>query len=134
MRLLALLILLASGIPLVHQVEARPPIRADFFATYPNATGSKLDVLPSNSKHCGVCHFDFNGGGPRNPYGSGIEVGRNNGLTNIQAILAIENVDPAVPEVMPFLRVGVYSNHESRAGGWTLLLGVIATYDLGAIR
>ena len=92
-RSFGLFLTFASCTLLYLQAEARPPIRADFFATYPNAVGSKLDVLPSNSKHCGLCHFDFLGGGPRNPYGSGIEVGRNNGLTNVQAMQAIENVD-----------------------------------------
>jgi hypothetical protein len=73
--------------------QARPPIRADFFTEYPGAVGSQLDALPSDSKHCGVCHFDFAGGGPRNPYGLGIEVGIGNGLSNSQAILAIEGND-----------------------------------------
>jgi hypothetical protein len=72
---------------------ARPPIRADFFARYPGAVGTQLDDLPSNAHHCGVCHFDFNGGGPRNPYGFAIQVGRNNGLTNDQAMAAIETED-----------------------------------------
>lgn len=73
--------------------DARPPIRSDFFALYPSAVGSRLDDLPSKTKHCGVCHFDFNGGGPRNPYGFGIEVGRNGGLTSTQAMLAIAAQD-----------------------------------------
>ena len=73
--------------------SAKPPIRRAFFDTYPSAVGTQLDQLPSNSKHCGVCHFDFNGGGPRNPYGFSIETGRNNGLTSEQAILAVENND-----------------------------------------
>ncbi len=73
--------------------NAKPPIRAAFFNAYPSAVGSQLDDLPSNSKHCGVCHFDFNGGGPRNPYGFLVETGRNNGLSSEDAILAIESVD-----------------------------------------
>jgi len=72
---------------------ARNPIRADFFDIYPVAVDTQLDDLPSNAKHCGVCHFDFDGGGPRNPYGLGIEVGRNNGLSDPDAILAVENDD-----------------------------------------
>ncbi len=72
---------------------SRPPIRKDFFALYPNAVGTQLDDLPSNSGHCGVCHFDFNGGGPRNAYGLQVEVGRSNGLTNTQAFQAIEGDD-----------------------------------------
>jgi hypothetical protein len=54
-------------------LEAKNPIRTDFFTAYPSAVGSTLDVLPSNSKHCGVCHFDFSGGGPRNDYGLAVE-------------------------------------------------------------
>ncbi len=53
---------------------ARPPIRRAFFNVYPSATGSGLDDLPSNGGHCGVCHFDFGGGGPRNPYGLAVEI------------------------------------------------------------
>ncbi len=73
--------------------QARNPIRNAFFGTYPSASGTQLDQLPSNSKHCGVCHFDFNGGGQRNPYGFSIETGINNGLTSEEAILAVENED-----------------------------------------
>jgi hypothetical protein len=73
--------------------SARPPIRRAFFDLYPSAAGTQLDDLPSNSGHCGVCHFDFNGGGMRNPYGFGIQVGLLNGLSNTQAIQAIENDD-----------------------------------------
>ncbi len=78
---------------LAATASARRPIRNTFFALYPVAEGTQLDDLPSNSGHCGVCHFDFNGGGPRNPYGLGIQVGLNNGLSNEQAILAIEDDD-----------------------------------------
>jgi flagellar hook capping protein FlgD/Big-like domain-containing protein len=90
---LGLLLSLASCIMALHPAEAKPFIRADFFATYPNAVGSKLDVLPSNSRHCGVCHFDFNGGGPRNPFGVAVEVRRAQGMTNVQAFHDIEPLD-----------------------------------------
>jgi hypothetical protein len=73
--------------------SARRPIRSTFFSIYPEAVGTQLDNLPSNSGHCGVCHLDFNGGGPRNPYGLSIEVGIKNGLTNTQAILAVDGLD-----------------------------------------
>lgn len=74
-------------------VDARNPIRNTFFGAYPVAEGTQLDNLPSNAGHCGICHFDFDGGGPRNPYGLGIEVGLNGGLSNLEAILAIETDD-----------------------------------------
>ena len=73
--------------------QARNPIRRTFFDVYPAAEGTQLDDLPSNAGHCGVCHFDFDGGGPRNPYGLSIEVGLNNGLSNLDAILAVEGND-----------------------------------------
>ena len=73
--------------------DARNPIRNAFFGAYPSAETTQLDDLPSNAGHCGVCHFDFDGGGARNPYGLGIEIGLNGGLTNEQAILALEGDD-----------------------------------------
>lgn len=86
-------IVLAVFLGSIASVQARNPIRRTFFDTYPVAAGTQLDDLPSNPGHCGVCHFDFDGGGPRNPYGLSVEVGLNNGLTNQQAILAIQNND-----------------------------------------
>ena len=54
-------------------VLAKPEIRDGFFAAYPSALGSRLDNLPSRSGHCGVCHYRFQGGGTRNPYGLLVE-------------------------------------------------------------
>jgi len=51
----------------------RNPYRRNFFDAYPLAVGTRLDNLPSRAQHCGVCHFDFAGGGPRNPYGQAVE-------------------------------------------------------------
>lgn len=75
---------------------ARPNIRASFFTVYPNAVGTQLDNLPSNSGHCAVCHYDAEGGGTRNPYGVAIgnygnlnqEAGRQtaiNGVANLDS-------------------------------------------------
>jgi cytochrome c553 len=84
-------LIIAGSLLAAHDAGARPPIRKAFFSLYPVAVGTQLDNLPSNTGHCGVCHFDFNGGGPRNPYGLGIQVGISNGLSNTDAILAIQN-------------------------------------------
>lgn len=74
--------------------EARNPVRRTFFENaYPAAAGSVLDTLPSSANHCGVCHFQFGGGGPRNPYGVAIEAGLAGGLNNLQAILAAGPLD-----------------------------------------
>ncbi len=56
-----------------EQVRARNPYRKAFFQAYPQAKGSVLDNVPSHAGHCGVCHFDFSGGGTRNPYGLSVE-------------------------------------------------------------
>ncbi len=81
-----LLLLLTFG----ADTWAKPPIRAAFFSVYPSAVSSTLDNLPSKAGHCGVCHYDFNGGGTRNPYG--IAVG-NNG-SNSNAVWIIRVLDP----------------------------------------
>ncbi len=73
--------------------EGRNNIRNSFLSLYPHVDGTPLDDLPSRTNHCGACHFDFSGGGPRNPYGLGIEIGLNAGLTVEQALLAIEGHD-----------------------------------------
>lgn len=72
---------------------ARNNIRSTFYDVYPEALGTQLEILPSNPKHCGVCHFDFDGGGQRNPYGLSVEIGLNGGLSNLEAILAANDLD-----------------------------------------
>jgi hypothetical protein len=90
---LTVLSVAATLVIAISSVDARNPIRNDLFGLYPVLEGTQLDDLPSNAGHCGACHFDFDGGGPRNPYGLGIEVGLGNGLSNEEAILAIEGND-----------------------------------------
>ncbi len=69
--------------------EGRNPYRRNFFDAYPQAVGSPLDALPSNPQHCGVCHFDFSGGGARNPYGLAVEATDR----SVVAILGLEGED-----------------------------------------
>lgn len=77
------------------QAHARNPIRSTFFSQYPNAVGTVLDTVPSRPAHCGVCHYDFSGGGARNPYGVAIqnsgfsmnnEVGRSNAIYSVRLL------------------------------------------------
>jgi hypothetical protein len=72
------------------QAPARNPYRKAFFQAYPEAKGSVLDDVPSHSGHCGVCHHDFGGGGPRNHYGLAVE-----GTTNRDKddILSLDGLD-----------------------------------------
>ncbi len=79
------------------RADARQNIRQSFFLAYPTAVGSRLDNLPSIQAHCGVCHYQFTGAGPRNPYG--VALGNilgnypNNDEGRIQAMRSIENLD-----------------------------------------
>src|SRR6187397_431399 len=62
--------------------NAKNPIRTAFFQNYPGAVGSVLDTVPSHPTHCGVCHYDFSGGGTRNPFGAAVEANLNQGNSN----------------------------------------------------
>ena len=80
--------------PIGRDAFARNNIRSTFFDVYPEGLDTQLDALPSNPKHCGVCHFDFDGGGARNAYGLSVEIGLNGGLSNLEAILAVFDPGP----------------------------------------
>ncbi len=67
------LIILLTILITAEQTQARNPYRKSFFNVYSSANGSRLDTLPSNSGHCGVCHYNFDGGGARNLYGLAVE-------------------------------------------------------------
>jgi len=81
-----------------RQASGRANLRDAFFASYPNAVGSRIDTVPSHPTHCGVCHYDFGGSGPRNPYG--VRLGQvlpnfnNNPNGRRQAVQSIQNEDP----------------------------------------
>ena len=83
--------LVAAAFLLPFATSAKKPIRTAFFDTYPAADGTTLSDVASNSGHCGMCHYDFNGGGTRNPYGAAVEAERaGNGGDSVAAFLAIE--------------------------------------------
>jgi hypothetical protein len=92
------LVLLVAG---ATDALARPKIRDAFFSAHPSAVGTRLDNVPSNPGHCGVCHFDFNGGGTRNPYGLRVEsainqdpaCGGNDQACLASRIVSIDNED-----------------------------------------
>jgi hypothetical protein len=96
--LVAFLLLLFLGFFLLPRVaEGRPTIKTSFFNVYTAANGSRLDDVLSRPDHCGVCHYDFSGGGARNPYG--VRLGNvlgnyaNNDAGRQQAVRFIEMED-----------------------------------------
>jgi hypothetical protein len=88
---------LAATVLAAGPAAARNPIRQSFFNAYPAAVGSRLDNLPSIQGHCGVCHYQFTGAGPRNPYGQAVENAipgfPNNDAGRQLAMHSIENTD-----------------------------------------
>ncbi|MHC4313000.1 MAG: multiheme c-type cytochrome [Planctomycetota bacterium] len=56
-----------------EQAKARNPYRKNFFNVYSSAESTRIGTLPSNDNHCGVCHFNYDGGGARNLYGLAVE-------------------------------------------------------------
>jgi hypothetical protein len=55
-----------------NNAQAKPSIRTAFFNVYPDAVGTTIETVLSQPGHCGVCHYDFKGKGPKNPYGEAI--------------------------------------------------------------
>lgn len=95
---IALLLLLLAGLLFrPRPVEGRPTIKQSFFNVYTPAAGSRLDDVTSRPDHCGVCHYDFSGGGTRTPYG--VRLGQvlgnysNNDAGRQQAVRFIEMED-----------------------------------------
>jgi hypothetical protein len=96
---LRLAVAIALCVALFGQVaNAKPKIRDSFFDVYPGAVGTALGSVPSQSSHCGVCHWQFQGAGTRNPYGADIEAAlpgySNNAAGRFDAIVSIEFGDP----------------------------------------
>jgi len=93
----AVLAAVAGILTAAEPVSARNPIRQSFFNAYPSAVGSRLDDLPSIQGHCGQCHYQFTGAGPRNPFGTRLEQVLpefpNNDNGRQRALHSIENED-----------------------------------------
>ncbi len=66
-RYLAIAIVFLIVLSSAALILAKPPYREKFFETYPGTRDSRI------GKDCSICHFNPNGGGPRNPYGIMVE-------------------------------------------------------------
>lgn len=98
-----------------HVASAKPKIRDSFFEVYPGAIGTALGSVPSQSSHCGVCHWQFQGAGARNPYGANLEAVLpgypNNAAGRFDAILSIELEDPDGDGFSTFVEVTDTTNY-----------------------
>lgn len=74
-----------------ESASAFPTYRANFFSAYPEAVGTRLDSVPSNTGHCGVCHFSFFGGGARNLFGQAVEGTPSRSVSDILGLGAFDS-------------------------------------------
>ena len=78
--------------------HARAKIREAFFTAYPQLNGTVLDIVPSNSGHCGVCHYDFNGAGPKNPWGERVLQAIQSSGCNPNDVACVSTAILAIPD------------------------------------
>jgi len=93
-----------------QQAGARNPYRKAFFEAYPSANNTQLDDVPSHSGHCGVCHFDFSGGGPRNLYGLDVEATPNRDKSDILSLDGLDSDGDGFNNEMEITDVTTFSN------------------------
>lgn len=94
----------------VPAASGRQTYRRNFFNAYPQAVGTRLDVL-NGSQHCGVCHYNFNGGGARNPYGLAVEATPNRSVSEILALGGADSDGDGFASVIEILDPqGLYAN------------------------
>ncbi len=116
------------------QAAARPTIRRAFFDAYPSANNTRLDDVPSSTGHCGVCHFNFSGGGARNPYGLAVQGTPNRTAAEILALGSLDSDgDGFVNSVEILDPGGLYSNTPTFPGLTAANLGSVSNVVLGDI-
>lgn len=131
---------LSTLVVLALSADARPNIRDAFFTVYSGAVGSRLDLRANNTQHCGVCHYDFNGGGTRNPYGALLEITLpnfpNNPAGRRNAIKSIEGGDPELDGFSTLTEVTDlthYANTPTFPGLSSANVGQVSNIDVAEI-
>lgn len=95
-------------------LDAKNPYRKEFFNYYPGLNGTQLDNLPSNTGHCGLCHYNFDGGGDRNLYGAAFEAKPHGSASEMQtAFFELEVVDSDGDGIDNGVEIGVLSDGNS---------------------
>jgi len=112
-RSLAILAPVALAALVGGSAEARNPYRTAFFNIYPQALGTRLATLPSAPNHCGGCHFQFGGAGPRNDYGVAVGDGiqqYGNATAAINAIAGLDSDSDGYSSLTEITDQGTYAN------------------------
>jgi hypothetical protein len=135
--------LVAVGMALfaASSTHARNNIRDAFFAAYPDTVGTPIETVPSQPNHCGVCHYDFTGGGTRNPYGLLVEGALpdfpNNPNGRRQAILSVQDVDADADGFSTLIEVtdlASFTNTPTFPGLTPANVGSVSNVDLADIQ
>jgi hypothetical protein len=121
---------LLATLAVTDRSEAFPNIRNDFFAAYPSAVGSRLDSVPSNAGHCGVCHYNFQGGGDRNFYGQAVEALPNRTPAEILSIGSDDSDGDGVSNDDEILVSAAYTNTPTFPGLLPDNIGLVSGVDL----
>ena len=138
--LLILVLIILLGL-IAKASFARNNIRSAFFDVYPDAEVTTIGTVPSQSDHCGVCHYEFTGGGPRNPYGVLLESVLPNFSSNPNgrrsAVSSIENDDPdgdGFSTLVEVTDVSTYVNTPTFPGLTPALLSNVTSVDPAEIQ
>jgi len=119
-------------------VQAKNQIRTAFFDVYPSAIGTQLETLPSNAGHCGVCHYNFDGGGNRNPYGADIEAALDvygkDYAAAVQAVAWNNSDSDGFPNETEITNTNSYSNTPTFPGLTVANVGDVSLVDIEDIE
>jgi len=122
------------GMMLADLAEGRNTFRKNFFSAYPSATGTVLDSVPSNGGHCGVCHFAFGGGGPRNLYGLAVEATANRDVADILSLGPNDSDGDGFSNNTEITDVATYVNTPTFPGLKPANVGQVTEVDLADIQ
>jgi hypothetical protein len=116
------------------ELPARNPYRKEFFKAYPSANNSVLDSVPSHAGHCGVCHFDFGGGGPRNLYGLAVEATPNRDKDDILGLDGHDSDGDGFNNGIEITDVSTFVNTPTFPGLKPANIGSVSNVDLADIQ
>ncbi|MHC4500076.1 MAG: multiheme c-type cytochrome, partial [Planctomycetota bacterium] len=129
------LMLILLAICLTPQTaRARNPYRKAFFKVYPQAKISVLDSVPSHAGHCGVCHYDFSGGGPRNLYGLAIEATPNRDEADILSLDGFDSDSDGFTNGTEITDTTTFTNTPTFPGLKPANVGSVSNVDLVDIQ
>lgn len=120
---------LLAALVAAESASAFPTYRTNFFAAYPEAVGTRLDNLPSRAGHCGVCHFSFSGGGPRNLFGQAVEATPSRSVSDILGLGGLDSDGDGFTNEEEIIDTGDYSNTPTFPGLTAADVGSVSAID-----